>query len=71
MRLLKSPVLAGALAAVLMSTTGYCVLSRGETPAPAPVSLLPAPMIGAPELIEPFPLDPLPGLEVRSDLLTN
>ena len=71
MRLLKSPVLAGALAAVLMSTTGYCVLQRGAAPTPPPTSLPPAPMIGAPELIEPFPIDRLPGLEVRSDLLSN
>ena len=66
MRLKTAPVLGAALAAALMSTTGYCVLQRGEAPAPAPAPLYPAPMIGSPEIIEPFPLDPIPGLEVRS-----
>lgn len=71
LKVLRSPVLAGALAAALMSTTGYCVLQRGEPPPAPPTILYPAPMIGAPELIEPFPIDPLPGLEVRSDPLPN
>ena len=71
MRLKTAPVLGAALAAALMSTTGYCVLQRGPAPAPAPALMLPAPMLLAPELIEPFPIDPLPGLEVRSDPLPN
>lgn len=66
MRLKTAPVLGAALAAALMSTTGYCVPQRGQAPAPAPPILYPAPMIGSPETIEPFPLDLIPGLEVRS-----
>lgn len=71
MRLKTAPVLGAALAAALMSTTGYCVLQRGEVQPGPPTSLLPAPMMMAPENIEPFPIDPLPGLEVRSDPLPN
>ena len=71
MRLLKSPLIAGALAAALMSTTGYCVLQRGEAPSPASPPYIPAPMFLVPEIIEPFPIDPLPGFEVRSEPLPN
>lgn len=71
MRLNTAPLLGAALAAALMSTTGYCVLRTGA-PEPPPVALpLPAPMILVPELIEPFPIDPLPGFEVRSHPLPN
>lgn len=71
MRKLKTPAVAAAVAALLMSTTGYCVLQRGEPPPAPPTMLFPAPMLGAPELIEPFPIDPLPGLGVRSAPLPN
>lgn len=70
-KILKSPAVAATIAALLMSTTGYCVLRTGPTEPTPPVMLLPAPVVMAPEVIEPFPIDPLPGLEVRSDPLPN
>lgn len=70
-KILRSPLLGAALAAALASTTGYCVLRTGPTEPPPPIMLLPEPMVLAPEVIEPFPIDPLPGLEVRSAPLPN
>lgn len=61
MRLLRTPLIAGAIAAALASTTGYCVLTNapdGLPPAP-PASAPPTRLL--PEAVVPHPLeDPSP-----------
>ena len=59
MKALRSPLIAGALAAALASTTGYCVLTNtgdGEPPL-APATTAPVRLL--PEAIVPHPLEDL------------
>lgn len=53
-------VLGAAVAAVLASTTGYCVIQRGMILEPADFPTTSPPVRILPEAIEPFPIPDLP-----------
>lgn len=55
-----SPLLAGAIAAALMGTTGYCVVSKGPGFPDASPPVLTKPLGLLPEAIIPYPLEDLP-----------
>ncbi len=57
----KTPAIAAAIVAALAGTTGYCVVQKGPTPAPAPITLYPPPVRLDPQVITPHPLPPLDG----------
>ncbi len=54
---LKNPAIAGALAAAIASTTGYCVLQRGVPDEPPPVPATTSPVRPLPEAVLPYPLE--------------
>jgi len=57
---LRSPLLGAALAGILASTTGYCVLTNspdGQPPDPPPIA---SPLRLLPQAIIPYPLEDLP-----------
>ncbi len=53
-------VLGAAVAAVLASTTGYCVIQRGMLPVGPEFPATSPPVRILPEAIEPFPIPALP-----------
>jgi len=57
-KFLRSPLLAGAIAATLASTTGYCVLQRGDPDEPPPAPVWSPPVRLLPEAVIPYPIPP-------------
>lgn len=53
-----NPVLAGALAAALAGTTGYCVVTKSPDPPPPHPAVTVPPARLLPEAVEPYPLLP-------------
>lgn len=52
---LRSPTIAAALAAALVSTTGYCVLRTGTPDEPPPAPVMTSPLRLLPEALLPYP----------------